>query len=331
MFELISKKHILITGGLGFIGSFLAQALLQRGNRIVLLDQTSPEHSSAYEMNILSHPAVQVLQGSILDAQFLEKLPIDFDHIIHTAGILGIKKVSEKPILTANVNVLGTKNILDVAIKQKQLSRFIHFSTSEIYGTEANNSREEDHAVIPNTGTRWIYASSKHFSEYLLKAYISEYGVPGVIVRPFNVFGPHRKGGNAMTTLIRKALRNEEIQIDGTGMQTRCWCYIDDFIAGVLSLLSKEGIVGEAFNIGNDSEPISMLRLAQRICHLLHSSSPISILNNQSDDVLNRSPNIQKAALFLGYQPQVCLDKGILQTAQFEKLTEDVSKAKKQC
>lgn len=315
---MLKKEKILITGGLGFIGSFLAKELISHQNQVVLCDQAHPESTSASEMGLLSHPSISCVRGDILDEAFLATLPTDFDRIVHTAGVLGIRKVCEKPVLTASVNAFGTQKLLEFARKQKHLKRFLHFSTSEIYGTQAQSSQEEDSAVIPNTGMRWVYASSKHFSEYLVKAYVAEYQIPGVIVRPFNVFGPHRKGGNAMTTLIQKALRKEEIQIDGNGLQTRAWCYIDDFITGIRALLTQENILGHAFNLGDDREPISMLDLAKTICHCLSSSSKIHILHNQTDDVLNRCPNIGKARSMLGYSPQVNLKEGILKTAEKE-------------
>lgn len=309
---MILGKKFLITGGLGFIGSHIARSLIARGNECILVDMSHPSCSAAFETELLSNESISIVQGNILDSQFINTLSTDFDAIIHTAGILGIRKVSEYPVLTADVNVFGTRNILELALRQKKLERFLHFSTSEVYGIEAQNAKETDPAVIPNIGSRWIYASSKSFSEHLLKAYRTEFGLPGIIVRPFNVYGPHRKGSNAMTSFIERALAGDEITIHGTGKQVRSWCHIDDFVEGILQMLVRDEIFGEAFNLGNDLEPISILGLAQKICALCNSKSKISITNQAEDDVFNRSPNIEKAKALLSYCPKVSLDEGIL-------------------
>lgn len=306
---MISNSKILITGGLGFIGLHLAKALLNKGNTLFLLDTQEIERSSFLEMGFQVGKELQHLQLDIL--KDLNSLSNEFDYIIHTAGILGINKVSEKPLLTCNVNVFGTRNVLELAVRQKNLKRFLHFSTSEIYGIHAESSKESDPAVIPNEGTRWVYASSKSFSEYLLKAFIHEHSIPGVIIRPFNVYGLYRKGSNAMTTLIKQALSGEGISLSGNGLQSRSWCYIEDFVQGTLQILASNNFVGEAFNLGNDKEPISMLDLAALICELAHSSSEIRVLNNDRDDVLDRSPNIEKAKQLLNYCPRISLEEGI--------------------
>ena len=312
MKQRVSGKKILITGGLGFIASHIARALISKGNECVLIDRTHPNCSTAMETELLSNKSGSVVQGNILDSQFINTISTDFDIIIHTAGVLGIRKVSEYPVLTADVNVFGTRNILELALRQKKLERFLHFSTSEVYGIEAQNAKETDPAVIPNVGSRWIYASSKSFSEHLLKAYRTEFGLPGIIVRPFNIYGPHRKGSNAMTSFIERAVTGDEITIYGTGKQIRSWCHIDDFVEGILQMLVKDGIFGEAFNLGNDLEPISILELAKKICELSSSKSKISVTNQVEDDVFNRSPNIEKAKSLLSYCPKVSLNEGIL-------------------
>jgi UDP-glucose 4-epimerase len=258
-----------------------------------------------------------VLQGNILDPSLFARLKDDFDYIVHAAGVLGIKKVVEEPLLTADVNVFGTRNVLEFARTQKKLKRFLLFSTSEIYGQSAGLVSENDPAIIPNQGMRWVYASSKHFSEYLLKAFIKEYGLPGVIIRPFNVYGPFRKGGNAMTAIVQKALNGEDIYLSGDGTQMRAWCYIDDFIQGLYAALHKENIIGEAFNLGNPEQYLSIHQMSRLICKLLNSSSKIHITGSQEDDVLDRRPSIQNARECLGYDPKVDLQSGILEVANY--------------
>jgi len=192
------------------------------------------------------------------------------------------------------------------------LQRFVLFSTSEVYGVEAFNCKEEDPAIIPSVGSRWIYASSKCFSEHLLRAYIKEHKIFGTIVRPFNIYGPLRRGTNAMTALVNAALNGSDITVEGDGKQSRCWCYIEDAIDGMLKILLADYLNGEAFNLGNDSEPISILHLAEKICSLLNSPSEIKVLHNKHEDVLNRAPNINKARAILGFNPTTSLKNGII-------------------
>lgn len=314
---LISEKKILITGGLGFIGAFLAKRLASGGNECYLLDLQTPNDSIAEDLQLASKENIQIIQGNLLDDAVYENLPLDFDYIIHTAGILGIKRVSQFPLLTADVNVFATRKILNFSSLQKNLIKFIHFSSSEVYGKNAEQVEESDPSIIPNTGTRWIYASSKHFSEYLLKAFVQEKGLPGVIIRPFNVYGPYRRGSNAMTAIIEKALLDEEITITGDGNQSRCWCYIDDFVDGVIQTLHHQFPPGSAFNLGNPNEPMSIYNLARLICQKTNSVSHIRILNNQDDDVLLRRPQIFRAQNTLGFNPKVSLDEGVQQVVNW--------------
>lgn len=306
-----SEPKVLITGGLGFIGAHLARFYIHKGATVVLLDKGNERQSSFFEMGFNNHPNLQVLNGDILNDSFLKDLGTDFDVIIHAAGILGIQKVCEQPFLTADVNVFGTRKILDFAIRQKKLTRFLLFSTSEVYGKEAFWAEENSPSIIPNKGSRWIYASSKQFSEYLLKAFIHEFNVPGIIVRPFNIYGPYRKGSNAITTFVMKALNNEQIVISGSGNQVRAWCHIDDFIEGIHKMIIKENIIGEAFNLGNSDQPISILDLANLVCAQLNSKSEVVVSHNDTDDVQNRIPNIEKARNLLGFSPKISLTEGI--------------------
>lgn len=313
----INGKKILITGGLGFIGAFLVRELVHYNNECFVIDSQNPVGSTADALQLLDLDNIHIIQENLLEDKVYQNLPVDFDYIIHAAGILGIKRVSEFPLLTADVNVFATRKILDFSCRQKRLTKFIHFSSSEVYGKKALQVNENDPSIIPNIGTRWIYASSKHFSEYLLKAFVWERGINGVIVRPFNVYGPYRMGSNAMTSIIKKAIMDEEIKITGNGKQSRCWCYIDDFIDGVIRCLDNKTISGQAFNIGNPSEPISMYELALSICRKTNSNSKIHILHDIDDDVMIRSPDISQARDLLGFEPRVTLDEGVQQVVNW--------------
>jgi nucleoside-diphosphate-sugar epimerase len=304
-------NNVLVTGGFGFIGAHLANLLVHRGFYVTLFDNCAWENSSADALRLDENEYSTCVQGSIMQPIDLEKLGKEFDYIIHAAGVLGVNKVAEQQILTMDVNILGTRNVLDFSYRQKELKRFIQFSTSEIYGQFATSLDENQPAVIPAQGKRWCYAASKVAGEYLLKAFVSERQLPGVIVRPFNVYGPYRYGSNALTTFAKKAIAGEKISVSGTGQQTRSWCNVQDFVQGVFACLQTDGIIGQAFNIGNDKNNISMLELAKLVCEIAGSKSEIEIDGLEIDDVLAREPNINKARKLLNYEPVVELDIGI--------------------
>jgi nucleoside-diphosphate-sugar epimerase len=285
--------------------------LAQRNFKVTLFDNSEWLISSAYAIGLESNEAVECVFGSVLNPSDLDVLKDDFDYIIHAAGVLGIKKVAERQILTMDVNISGTRHVLDVASRQKSLKRFIQFSTSEVYGQFASSPEENQPFLIPGHGRRWCYATSKVAGEYFVNAFAAERNISTVIVRPFNVYGSYRYGSNALTALAKNALAGEKLIISGNGQQTRSWCHISDYVQGVLACLQTEGISGEAFNIGNDTNNISMSDLAQLICKIVDSSSEIIIDGIDSEDVQFRKPNIDKARQLLGYDPKIDLSTGI--------------------
>jgi nucleoside-diphosphate-sugar epimerase len=308
---LANTKNVLITGGFGFIGAHLTALLLQNGFCVTLFDSCEWKSSSAAALRLDTNPLVKRVQGSIMQPNDLESLGSDFHYIVHAAGVLGIKKVAEQQILTMDVNILGTRNVLEVACRQTELKRYIQFSTSETYGQFATSLDEDQPSVIPAQGKRWCYATSKVAGEYLVKAFASERQLPSVIVRPFNVYGPYRYGSNALTTFVKNAIAGEKLIVSGTGQQTRSWCYVGDFVQGVLASLQKDGICGQTFNLGNDKNNISMLDMAKLICEIVGSTSEIEVDGLEIDDVLARKPNIDKARKLLNYEPKIDLRAGI--------------------
>jgi nucleoside-diphosphate-sugar epimerase len=304
-------KNVLITGGLGFIGAHLANLLLINGSRVTLFDNCEWSNSSAAALKLDEYKLMSHVQGSIMQPGDFRVLGSGFDYIVHAAGVLGITKVAEQQILTMDVNIIGTRNVLDFSIQQKNLQRYIQFSTSEIYGQFATSLDEDQPAVIPAQGKRWCYAASKVAGEYLVKAFASERQLPAVIVRPFNVYGPYRYGSNALTSFVQHAIAGRKLTVSGTGRQTRSWCYVQDFVNGVFACLNQEGILGQSFNIGNDQNNISMLELAHLVCEIVGSSSEIQVDEIEIDDVLTRKPNIDKARRLLSYEPTVELRTGI--------------------
>ena len=306
-----TSDSILITGGFGFLGAHFASILLEQGFRVTLFDNADWSLSTACAMQLESKPGLKHVCGSVLSEADLKSLGTDFSYIAHAAGILGIKRVTEIPLQTMDVNILGTRNVLELASKQKELKRFLFFSTSEIYGQFASEPLENSTSKIPTQGARWCYATSKLAGEYFVRGFALEQNMPFVIVRPFNIYGPYRQGSNAMTELVRSAVRGEPITISGNGQQTRSWCHINDFVKGLLACLIEKEANREAFNIGNDKTYISILDLANLICEIVSSTSQISVSGSTEADVEKRLANINKARQLLKYDPQIDLDTGI--------------------
>ena len=312
----MKNQKILIIGGLGFIGSALVKKYY-KDNKIIVVDNQDYKSSPLGKMN-LNSDNIEVLNGDANEADFILSLDDDFDYIIHASAVLGIRIVGEQSINTIKTNVVSCLNSLDLAVNQKKLKKYITFSTSEIYGINAHDSNENDPAIIekPLEG-RWCYAASKTLAEHLCFAYHREQGINILIVRPFNVFGPYRKGTDAITTFVNKALNNETIYIDGDGSQMRSWCYIDDFING-LCIAIENSEKAEIYNIGNPNNLISITDLAKKIVGLCNSTSRVIIINSKEPDVKYRNLSIDKAKNNLHYNPNVSLDDGIKKVIEFK-------------
>jgi nucleoside-diphosphate-sugar epimerase len=310
-----AEGRILITGGTGFIGAWLTERLVGTGNEVVLLDTGNVEESTAGALGLPGRSGVTVVSGDVREPATFNRLGTDFTHIVHAAGILGIRKVVEQPVSTLDVNIRGGQTCLEFATRQRALQRIIMFSTSEIYGAHALGVDEQQPAEVGTDSLRWGYAASKVASEFFAMAYRAEYGLPTVTVRPFNVYGPHRRGYNAMTTLVSRALRGETLQLSGDGRQRRCWCFVTDLIDGLMGCLYRPSAVGNVFNIGNDETELTMLELARLIVELTGSPSAIELMGDQVPDVRARRPDVTKARRLLGYSPGVDVATGILRTA----------------
>jgi UDP-glucose 4-epimerase len=240
------------------------------------------------------------------------------DVVVHAAGIAGIETVIKSPVRTMQVNMMGTAYALEAALANGNSERFIDFSTSEVFGSMAYRSSETDHTVAGSAGeARWTYAVSKLAGEHLAKAYHSEYGLPVVTVRPFNVYGPGQTGEGAIQIFIQRALRDEDIYIYGDGTQIRAWCYVDDFVECLMRCLENPRAVGESFNIGNARAVITTLGLAQTVCRVLNSKSKVLFKPALSADIALRIPSVDKSEEILGFKAAVDLDEGIERTASW--------------
>ena len=323
---MIKNSNILIMGGYGFIGAHIAKLLSEPklNNKITVFDANISDNTTGNDLDLNKNSRVSIIQGSILDEQDMSSLPKNFNYIIHAAGFLGIEKVAEMQLKTMDINILGTRNCLDLAVRQKVKTRILIFSTSEIYGIHCEKPNEDDSSIIPMNGKRWCYATSKVAAEYYLKAYIQEHRISGSIIRPFNVFGAYRYGTNAMTNIINKAIHNEEITISGDGHQIRSWCAIEDLCAGVMAILEKGSGTGDAYNIGNPNNAISILGLAELIVSITDSKSKINVMYSISEDVLHRVPNISKANKKLGYSPKININTEIKKVADWMRTLDTV-------
>jgi len=214
--------------------------------------------------------------------------------------------------------MIGTANVLEAAKVEGVKGRFVDFSTSEIFGSMAFKSTEESNTVAGSAGeARWVYAVSKLAGEHLAHAYYKQYDLPCVTVRPFNIYGPGQTGEGALQIFIKRALKDEDIYINGDGTQIRAWCYVDDFIDCLMRCIEDERAIGESFNIGNARGVITTLGLAQMVCRVLNSKSNILFREQLSADIELRIPAVKKAEEVLGFKAKVDLEEGILRTADY--------------
>ena len=317
---MIEGKRIFITGGLGFIASHLAEALMDR-NTLVLYDNSHRRSLMAAE--IVAHPNVTVVEGDVLDPPRLTAAMSGAEVVIHCAAIAGIETVVKRPMVTMKVNLLGTINALDGAVAVG-VKKFVDFSTSEVYGPQVYRAAEDAPTTQGPVGRiRWSYAVSKLAAEHMAHAYADEYGLEAISVRPFNVYGPRQSGESAIQRFVVQAVRNEPITISGDGTQIRAWCYISDFVDGLLRAVGTSFPHMEVFNIGNPRGTITILELASKVIALAGSSSPVEFREQTGPDVEVRVPSIAKAERLLGFVPRVGLDEGIRATIDYFRSARD--------
>lgn len=312
---MIRNKKIFITGGAGFIANALIGKLIE-DNTIVVYDNFFRDTLS--NSPYAGHPKLEVVRGDVLDYQKLQRSMQSADIVVHGAAIAGIDTVIKSPTHTMRVNMIGTANALEAARENDVKERFVDFSTSEVFGSHAFKSTEDSETVAGSAGeARWTYAVSKLAGEHLSIAYYREFGLPVVGIRPFNVYGPGQTGEGAIQVFIKRALKNEDLEIHGDGNQIRAWCYIDDFVDCLMRCLESPEAIGESFNIGNSRAVMTTYGLAQTVCRVLNSQSRIVFKPALSAEIELRIPSVEKALNVLGFKAGIDLDEGILKTADY--------------
>ena len=315
----------LVTGGAGFIGSHLTEALLRCGDSVCVIDDLSTGSRSNIQP-FLQVPGYDFVEGSILDSPELERLIASSDCIFHLAAAVGVELVVHDPVRTILTNVSGSERVLALASRYKK--RCILASTSEVYGKSSKSafSETDDLLIGPPTHSRWSYACSKLLDEFLLMAYCRDRGLPGTAVRFFNTVGPRQTGryGMVIPRFVSAALTGKPLQVYGTGEQTRCFCHVSDVVRALLLLRGNPASIGEVFNIGS-SEIVSIRALAEFVIARTHSTSGIEVVSydkayaNGFEDMLHRAPDCSKIAALCGWKAELPLGRIIDDVADFER------------
>ena len=313
----------LITGGAGFIGSHLAERLLQLEHDVLVLDNLSTG-SIENIAHLKTEKRFSYVIDSVTSESLLAEMVDSSDVVFHLAAAVGVKLIVEQPVHTIETNVHGTEVVLKHANKKKKLV-FIA-STSEVYGKSADVPFRENSDVVlgPSAKHRWAYACSKLIDEFLALAYWKEKKLPVVIVRLFNTVGPRQTGqyGMVLPTFVRQALSGHPITVFGDGTQSRSFTYVSDVVDALIALASERRAVGEVFNVGNTGE-ISIADLAARVKALTCSDSPIQLVPYDQayeagfEDMPRRVPDISKLRALVGYEPKVELDEIILRVIDY--------------
>jgi UDP-glucose 4-epimerase len=305
----------LITGGAGFIGSHLAEALLLRGDEVFIIDDLSTGTIQNIA-HLKGHSRFHYVVDTIFNVPLLAEVMDPCEVIFHLAASVGVRLIVESPVRTIETNIRGTEAVLNVANKKKK--KVLVASTSEVYGKSDKLPYSEDDDLVlgPTDKGRWSYACSKAIDEFLALAYFKEKKLPTIVVRLFNTVGPRQTGqyGMVVPTFVRQALLGHRITVFGDGRQRRCFCDVSDVVSGLLALAAHPDAVGHIFNIGSTDE-ITILDLAERVKVKTRSASEIVLVPYSDayeegfEDMRRRVPDIRKINALVGYQPTKTLDQ----------------------
>jgi UDP-glucose 4-epimerase len=321
----MSFGRFLITGGAGFIGSHLAEALLARGNFVSAIDDLSTGSLDNID-HLFSNPAFHFARASITDAIVLDRMASEADVVIHLAAAVGVSLIVEHPVRTLETNVMGTEAVLRAAMRYR--SRVLLASTSEVYGkgSKVPFSEEDDILLGATSKSRWGYAASKMTDEFLGLAYHREFNLPVVVFRLFNTVGPRQTGqyGMVIPRLVGQALRRQPLTVFGDGAQSRCFCHVGDVVQAIVALAEHKDSPGQVFNIGS-TEEISIGDLARRVNTLTGNPGGIIQVPYAEayapgfEDMQRRVPDLSRVRALVGWQPTKSLDQILESVIAFEK------------
>ncbi len=308
----------LITGGCGFIGSYLAEALLARGDQVTVIDDLS---TGRFEniAHLTANPAFHFAIETIANETVMDRLVSECDRIYHLAAAVGVDLVVRDPVHVLETNIKGTEVVLRIGARYRK--KVMLASTSEVYGksTAIPFAEDADGILGPTTRSRWSYACSKAMDEFMALAYHKQLALPVVIMRFFNTVGPRQTGryGMVIPRFVRQALSNQALTVYGDGQQSRCFTYVEDVVQAIIALADAPDAVGQVFNIGS-TEEVTIEELARRTVRLAESESKIVFIpygeayEEGFEDMRRRVPDITKIQERIGWQPTVPLE-GILQ------------------
>lgn len=318
----------LLTGGAGFIGSHLAEALLDRHDLVTIIDDLSTGGVRNIQ-HLKGRKGFKYILDSVFNRQLMAELVDEADTVLHLAAAVGVRLIVESPVRTIETNIKGTEIVLELAAKKKK--PVVIFSTSEVYGKSNSEKFTETGDLIlgPTYKGRWSYAASKIIDEFLALAYHKERKLPVIIVRLFNTVGPRQTGryGMVVPRFVKQALAGEPITVYGDGSQTRTFTHVKDAVWAILKLIEHPMAIGEIFNIGGKEE-ISIKDLAHAVKEVLESPSPIVYIPYEEayekgfEDMKKRVPDITKIQELIGYEPRYTLRDIILDVAEYERSLE---------
>lgn len=315
-----ARKTYLITGGSGFVGSHLTDALLARGDCVVILDNLSTGRA-ANLAHAEGNPRLRVVHGSVLDELMVDELVHRCDVVVHLAAAVGVKLIVEQPLRSLTTNIRGSEIVIEAAHRYRR--KILITSTSEIYGKNSGGPLTEssDRILGSPAVVRWAYSTAKAVDEILANAYHKERGLPTIIVRLFNTVGPRQSPayGMVIPRLVRQALGGVPLTVFGDGAQTRCFAHVRDVVDALLRLLDDEQAIGRTFNVGSSDE-VSILELAKTIIEFTGSTAGVELVSYAEayeegfEDMMRRVPDTTRLRELTGWVPRLSLDDILTET-----------------
>jgi UDP-glucose 4-epimerase len=318
---------VLITGGAGFIGSHLAEAMHGRGDRVTIVDDLSTGSLDNIR-HLIDRPGFRFVRDSVRNETIMTALIDRCDVVVHLAAAVGVRLIAERPVHTIETNIHGSEVVLSLAGKYQR--KILVASTSEVYGKSAQVPfREDQDAVLGSTYySRWCYGCSKMIDEFLALAYHQQFALPAVICRFFNIIGPRQTGqyGMVVPRFVQRALAGQTLEVCGDGAQVRCFCNVSDLVGILLELIECDQAVGEVINVGSD-EAISIADLARRVIDLTGSTSDLRLVSYEEfygrpiDDTPVRIPDLTKLNRLLSYERLYSLDDTLKEVIDHHRRT----------